>query len=51
VLTLELLCELGHLDLLLRVDALVVTLHARRSIVVSENYGNAVRMLVDSAMS
>ncbi|MCX2957361.1 SDR family oxidoreductase [Serratia symbiotica] len=51
VLTQELLCEPGDLDSLLRVDALVVTLPARRSIAGSENYCNAVCMLAYSAMA
>lgn len=51
VLTPKLLCESGDLDSLLRVDALVVMLPARRSIAGSENYCNAVCILVDGAMA
>ncbi len=47
----ELICEPEDLEALLRVDALVVTLPARRTVEGSENYFNAVRMLVDSAMA
>ncbi|HEJ7884641.1 TPA: SDR family oxidoreductase [Serratia liquefaciens] len=47
----ELICEPEDLESLLRVDALVVTLPARRTVEGSENYFNAVRMLVDSAMA
>ncbi|HEI8865659.1 SDR family oxidoreductase [Serratia sp. AKBS12] len=50
-LTPELICEADDLDALLQVDALVVTLPARRTVDGSENYFNAVRMLVDSAMA
>ncbi|HGM7714084.1 TPA: SDR family oxidoreductase [Serratia marcescens] len=50
-LTPELVCEPDDLESLLRVDALVVTLPARRTVEGSENYFNAVRMLVDSAMA
>jgi nucleoside-diphosphate-sugar epimerase len=51
VLVSELLCELGDLDLLPRIDALVMTLLASRSLDGCENYYNTVRMLVDSAMA
>ncbi|MGO4744507.1 SDR family oxidoreductase [Serratia quinivorans] len=47
----ELICEPEDLASLLQVDALVVTLPARRTVEGSENYFNAVRMLVDSAMA
>ncbi|PYB08901.1 NAD-dependent epimerase/dehydratase family protein, partial [Serratia marcescens] len=50
-LTPELVCDPDDLESLLRVDALVVTLPARRTVEGSENYFNAVRMLVDSAMA
>ncbi|MBS0976116.1 SDR family oxidoreductase [Serratia rubidaea] len=50
-LTPELECEADDLDALLQVDALVITLPARRTVEGSENYFNAVRMLVDSAMA
>lgn len=50
-LTPELECDPDDLESLLRVDALVVTLPARRTVEGSENYFNAVRMLVDSAMA
>ncbi|WP_250148488.1 NAD(P)-binding domain-containing protein, partial [Serratia marcescens] len=44
-LTPELECDPDDLESLLRVDALVVTLPARRTVEGSENYFNAVRML------
>lgn len=50
-LTPELICEADDLEQLLRTDALVITLPARRTAEGSAGYFNAVRMLVDSAMA
>ncbi|MFI8418254.1 SDR family oxidoreductase [Serratia sp. NPDC078593] len=50
-LTPELICDPDDLEVLLQVDALVVTLPARRTVAGSENYFNAVRILIDSAMA
>lgn len=50
-LTPELICDPDDLEQLLRVDALVITLPARRTVEGSSGYFEAVRMLVDSAMA
>lgn len=50
-LTPELICDPDDLEQLLRVDALVITLPARRTVEGSAGCFEAVRMLVDSAMA
>jgi nucleoside-diphosphate-sugar epimerase len=44
-------CDADDLDVLLNVDALVITLPARRTVEGSELYFQAVQMLVDSALA
>lgn len=50
-LTSEVVCQTHHLELLLDVDTLVITLPARRTVEGSNHYAKAVRMLVDSAIA
>lgn len=50
-LTSTLICEVEDLDILLDVDALVITLPARRTAGGSEFYFKAVQLLVDSALA
>lgn len=47
----EMQCEAADLDVLLNVDALIITLPARRTVEGSELYFQAVQQLVDSALA
>jgi len=47
----EMECEAADLDVLLNVDALIITLPARRTVEGSELYFQAVQQLVDSALA
>jgi len=47
----EMQCEASDLEILLKVDALIITLPARRTVEGSELYFQAVQQLVDSALA